>query len=194
MKYWIIFILGLCMVNTAIAGEFIAVPEASELRFQAVQNDAPVIGKFTRFEADISFDPKKPEEGKIKVTVDLSSVSADYAEVATTLKAADWFDVAQFPHAVFESSSIKEVTSYRAREDANKISYQADGTLTLRGVSKPLTIIFSLDRYDEQGAEASGYAVALKRNEFGVGQGEWASTSSVQDLVDVTFKLSAKRK
>lgn len=70
-------------------------------------------------------------------------------------------------------------------------SYAADGTLTLRGVSKPLTLPFTLEISCDT-AHAKGH-LDLTRDAFGVGQGPWATGQWVALEVGIDFDLVALR-
>ncbi|HEY2662058.1 MAG TPA: YceI family protein [Caulobacteraceae bacterium] len=82
-----------------------------------------------------------------------------YTAVAT-LPGKDWFDVAQYPQARFEGTAIRQKAG-----DA----YEAAGVLTLRGVTRPVTLPFTLD-INGAAAQAKGH-LDLIRSAFGVGQG-----------------------
>ena len=70
--------------------------------------------------------------------------------------------------------------------------YLARGTLTLRGVTRPVSVRFRFERSPEGGARLDGSA-RLRRLDFGVGQGEWTSTEWVGDEVEVSFELRLSR-
>jgi polyisoprenoid-binding protein YceI len=63
----------------------------------------------------------------------------------------------------------------------------AAGSLSLRGVTQPIAVRFELE--PTQGTLIMKGGATLRRLEFGVGQGEWAATTWVGDLVDVAFDL-----
>jgi len=46
------------------------VPAQSEVAFTSKQMGVPVDGKFKKWDAQIAFDPKKPEAGKVSFTID----------------------------------------------------------------------------------------------------------------------------
>lgn len=152
----------------------------STLTFTATQAGESFRGAFTRFTPVIDFDPAHPENGRIAVTVDMTSATAEGAERHEALPTADWFSVAQFPTATFVSSSIARTADQQ---------FAAQGTLTLRGVTRPLTLRFTLTA---QGTAtlASGGAT-LNRSEHGVGQGRWADDQWVGFPVAVAFRILA---
>lgn len=158
-------------------------PERSHVRFEAVNNGAPVGGEFTDVKADIRFDPEHPETGSIEAVVKTGSVTTDYEDIAETLKTAPWFDVTTYPEAVFKSAAIREVGDHR---------YEATGMFTLRGVSKEVTLSFTLGGALPDRAHVEGGWV-IKRTDYGVGQGGWAATSVVADEVKITLDLEANR-
>ena len=59
--------------------------------------------------------------------------------------------------------------------------------LTIRGVTKPVPVTFTLA--PTGAATVMKGSASLKRLDFGLGQGEWASTEWVGDAVDVRFEL-----
>ncbi len=196
-KHWIaslLTLLAMTVISPAFAAEelprYSVAPEGSKLKFVAIQNDAPVEGAFSRYTADIRFDPKRLDESSITVEVDMSSVFTAYPEVGTTLATADWFDVASFPKAHFRTITIKEIPPAVVSDDRKY--YYADSELSLRGVKMPLALNFVLESLDASGAIATGH-LTLQRTDFGVGQGEWKNTEVVQNPVTVSFRIAAKR-
>ena len=81
-------------------------PAQSEIAFTSKQMGVPVDGKFKKFDAQVAFDPKKPEVAKIGFTVDLGSASLGSSETEAELAKADWFNTKLFPQATFQSSSV----------------------------------------------------------------------------------------
>jgi len=67
----------------------------------------------------------------------------------------------------------------------------ASGTLTLRGVTQPVTVRFELE--PKLGRPVMKGGTTLRRLEFGVGQGDWASTTWVGDPIDVAFELKLRQ-
>lgn len=160
------------------------VPEASKITFTATQNNAPVTGEFKKFNTDINFDIDKLNASKVNVVVDVDSVTTSYSDVATTLKSKEWFDSKTYPHAVFKTNHFIKT---------GKGIYQANGTLTIRDKTAPVTLTFIFEEYAPTKAKVKG-STTFKRTQFGVGQGEWAKTNLVKDEVKVEFLLTAVKK
>jgi polyisoprenoid-binding protein YceI len=151
------------------------------LTFSGVQTGQPFAGRFARFDARVSLDPDKLDVAKIVATIDIASAATGDRQRDAALSAKEWFDAAGFPQARFESRQVKKTAS----------GYEASGDLTLRGVTKPIVLPFTLE-IEGRKAHAKGH-VSLKRDLFGVGQGEWASGDWVGLDVAVDFDLTAER-
>jgi len=160
------------------------VPEKSSLTFTAIQNKAPVSAEFKVFSGNIHFAPDKLTTSNITIHVEMASVYAEYDDLIDTLKMADWFDVGKFPQATFQSKTITKVGDKK---------YRAEGTLVIRDKSEPVIMTFTLIEYSDKNATAKGQ-VSVKRLQFGVGQGEWASTDDIDDVVKIEFTVSATRR
>ncbi|MBX3709721.1 MAG: YceI family protein [Gammaproteobacteria bacterium] len=160
------------------------VPNKSSLTFTGTQNNGPVSGSFKKFNGEITFDPAQLEMSNVIIKVDTSSVSAPYSDLVEVLKSADWFSVKHFPVAVFKASQF-------IKTGDNK--YDAKGTLTIRDKTIPITVNFIVEEMTKTTARVKG-SVMLKRNAFGIGQGEWASTEEIKDEVKVDFVLSVIKK
>ena len=169
---------------SAAAPEWQIIPAQSNLSFTATQNGAPVTGQFKTYAGAISFDPNDLKDSKADVTVDISSISASYADLTATLITPDWFNAKVFPKAEFKSAEFTKTGDK---------TYQSMGTLTIRDKTAPVTLIFTATQTAKDMILVEG-STMLKRSTFGVGQGEWASTKEVKDDVKVSFKLVAKTK
>jgi len=155
------------------------VPAQSEVAFTSRQMGVPVDGTFRRFDAQVSFDPKRPEAGRIAIAIDTASASFGAPETDAEMPKATWFDVAKFPQATFESTAIKGLGGGR---------YEVAGTLTIKGQARDIVVPVTL-----AGAGASTLAsgsFTLKRLDFKIGDGEWSDTSLVANDVQVRFKLA----
>ncbi len=172
------------VICIAAAPSWKIVPEESTLTFSATQNGAPVTGTFKTFSGDINFDPDQLSTSKVKIAVDVGSVTDAYNELSDTLKKPEWFNIKLFPQAVFESSDFVKTGDK---------TYQAKGTLTIRDKKLPITLTFTQEEYTQTKARMKGNTT-IKRTAFGVGQGEWADTKTVKDDVQINFKIVAVKK
>ena len=151
----------------------------SEMLFVSKQMGVPVEGRFRKFDAQIAFDPKKPEAGKVAFTIDMGSATLGVPETDAELPKAPWFNVPKFPQATFQSSAIKAVGPGK---------FEVAGKLAIKGSSRDVVVPVALTQAG--GTTTATGAFAIKRLEFKIGEGDWADTSMVANDVQVKFKLS----
>ncbi|MAF62719.1 MAG: hypothetical protein CL680_14860 [Blastomonas sp.] len=157
-----------------------AVGRGGTLGFSARWNGEAVDGRFARWTANILFSPEALDASKIDVSIDLASVDTGDGQRDGTLTGSDFFDTGKFARATYRASKFKALGGNR---------YRADGTLTLRGVSKSVPLNFTLDITGDK-ARARGSAT-IDRTSFGVGQGDYASTAEIAGPVAVSFDFQA---
>lgn len=157
-------------------------PQRSELTFVGTQAGAQFEGRFTRFTADIRFDPQRLADSHFDVTIDTASVDTRDAERDEVLKGPDLLAVERYPSARYVAERFTS---------NGKGRYAATGQLTLRGVTKPVPIQFSFEE-SASGAWLKGTAT-LERLDFGVGQGDWKDTQWVANEIQVEFALLLTR-
>lgn len=181
MKHHLLFLCA--AVAAAAAGPLHAqqqlVPAQSEITFVSRQMGVPVEGRFRRFDAQVAFDPKKPEAAAIAISIDLASVSLGTADTEAELAKPEWFGVRQFPKATFQSTAVKAVGAGR---------FEVAGKLAIKGNTRDVVVPVAL-------APAGAYTAAngsfvIKRQDFRIGDGEWNDTSLVANDVQVRFKLT----
>ena len=88
-------------------------------------------GSFNDFTGSLSFDPARPADTHMDLTVFTASVDMKNAEQDHLLKSSDFFDVDHFPTMHFVSATTT------AKADG---SFDMTGDMTIRGVTKRMTI------------------------------------------------------
>jgi polyisoprenoid-binding protein YceI len=152
-------------------------PAHSQLTFESSAEGAAFEGRFQTWDADIRFDPKQLGQSKVVVTVDTASAVTGDTSRDQSAHSSDWFASAVFPKATFTATSFKDLGGGK---------YEADGDLSIRGVSKPVSLPFTLSINGGQ-ASMTG-ETSVDRTLFGVGQGEYAGADIVP--LEVTIKVS----
>jgi polyisoprenoid-binding protein YceI len=102
-----------------------------------------VHGRFTEVGGTILFDEKAPENSSVTARIRSTSVTTDNATRDKHLNTPDFFDTATYPEIKFQSTSIRKLGGDK---------YIAAGNLTIRDVTKPVEIPFTL----AQGKGAKG--------------------------------------
>ena len=178
-------LVPLAVLVAALAGPAAAqqvLPAQSEISFVSKQMGVPVEGKFKQWAAQITFDPKKPEAGKVGFTIQTGSASFGAAETDAEVPKAAWFNVAKFPQASFASDSIKALGAGK---------FEVRGKLSIKGASHDVLVPVTVTQAGpaSTASTASG-SFTIKRLDFKIGDGEWADTSMVANDVTVKFKLA----
>lgn len=149
----------------------------STLTFATKYQGEVFAGTFPGFTAKLSFDPAQLASSKLDVTIPMAGANTKNSERDDTLKGADFFSIAKFPQARFTA------TKFRSLGGNN---YAADGSLSLRGATKPVTLTFTWTPGDKP--VLTGKAT-VKRLDFAVGGGDWADTSIIPNEVAVSTKV-----
>ncbi len=146
----------------------------STLAFTGSYQGETFDGRFRRFDASIAYDPADLAHAKFDVTVDIASLDTQNSERDQAALGTDFFDSARFPRAHFVT------TAFRRAANGEVL---ADGTLTLRGVTRPVMLSV---KFVPGGNNATLDVTArLKRLDFGIGGGQWADTSMIGNGVTV---------
>lgn len=174
----VLFALAATLASSAFAQQRVLL-DKSELRFVATQEKVPMEGKFRRFAADVSFDPDRPEQSRAMIDVDLNSIDLNSDEAEAEVKDKLWFNAAMFPHATFVLSAVKPLGAGK---------YEAQGTLSIKGIARRVAAPFTLKRQGGQTIAEGGFI--LKRLDFKIGEGEWSATDTVANDVQVRFRLA----
>jgi polyisoprenoid-binding protein YceI len=151
----------------------------SEIAFTSKQMGVPVDGKFRKWDAQMAFDPKKPEAGKVSFTIDTGSAGFGSPETDAEVPKAEWFNVAKFPQATFQSSAMKGLGGGK---------FEVAGKLAIKGSTRDVVVPVALAQ--SGGMTTATGAFTIKRLDFKIGDGEWADTSMVANDVQVKFKLT----
>lgn len=124
-----------------------------------------VKGRFNKFSGDAHLDEQNPANSKVDVTIDLASLTTGNEGRDNHLRSADFFDVEHYPTATFHSSKVEQRGEDRLR---------VIGDLTIRGVTKPVTLDVTVEGKfkDMQGKDRYGFTAttSFSRKEFGL---EW---------------------
>lgn len=145
--------------------------------------------RFTRFDAELKFDPANLATSSVKVTIDPRSIDSDNAPAGfmDQLRGEMWLDAAKYPQITFVSTKVE-----RAGNNGMRIT----GNLTLRGATKPVVLNatynggwagMAMDPHARIGFSATG---TFKRSDFGMSYGIPApgTTMGVGDAVNVVIE------
>ena len=152
----------------------------STLGFEASVFGSSVPGTFKTWEANVSFDTAALETSSVSVVIDMASADTADGTRDSSLKGDEWFATDEHPQATLSS------TAFRSTGDGN---FEMDADLTMRGQTNPLTLPFTLTEQGD-GVVATG-SVSIDRTDYGVGQGDFLTGSTVGLDVLITIDIAA---
>lgn len=156
------------------------VQASGSLDFTSAYQGEKFVGKFPDFQTRLSFDPAAPQDARLAVSISLGTADTQSSDRDSTLKSADFFNVAAFDSARYTAQGFTSIGDNR---------YAAEGTLELRGVKKPVTLTLTWTPGDHP--VLTGEAT-VKRLDFGVGAGDWADLSIIPDEVLVSTQVTLR--
>jgi polyisoprenoid-binding protein YceI len=160
---------------------FAITPEDSTITF-SVKASVAIVGKFEKWDATLTFPSTDVTTGVMNVKIQAASVNTGSGMKDDKLRSKDFFDAKQDPLITFHSDKIGPST------------FELPGTFTIRGVSKPETLTFTLADMATARAKGEGEVkgtMAFDRKEFGMNSG--IPFIKIADRVEVTVNLQAKR-
>ena len=120
-------------------------------------------GKFQDFSGTIKVDRAKPESSSVEFTIQATTIFTNDPKRDEHLRAPDFFDVANHPTITFKSTAVRP---------AGKDVYEVTGNLTMRGVTRQVTlpVTFLGEGKDPWGNEKMGFSLAtsLNRKDYGI--------------------------
>jgi polyisoprenoid-binding protein YceI len=149
-----------------------------------------VRGSFNEFEGSGSFNAENPAGSHLQLTIQAASIDTRNADRDGHLKSNDFFDMETYPEITFASTAVEQ------SDDSN---YRVTGDLTIKGVTKPVTVDFeytgtAVDPYGNTRVGFEG-TTTVNRKDWGM---NWnaaldAGGVLVSEKVTLEFEVSAIR-
>jgi polyisoprenoid-binding protein YceI len=147
-----------------------------------------VPGHFTQYEGTILLDSQDLSKSAVNVSIDAASINTGVDKRDTHLKSPDFFDAEKFPKLTFVSNKVTPAGTGKAK---------VEGMLTIRGVSKPVTLDVDLlgSGPDGWGGFRAGFEARTKinRQDYGVAWNKLVEGggSVLGDDVEITLNIEA---
>jgi polyisoprenoid-binding protein YceI len=159
-------------------------PAASSVKFSVKNMGLPVNGHFNSVTGEVHYDGKHLEGADVKTSIEIASIDTGIGSRDHHLRGKDFFNVSQFPQAVFESSKIE------TQPDG---SFLVIGKLTLHGVAEEIKLNAkplreSVDKSGQKHLTTEATA-DLKRKDFRIG-GFAAATISNSVTINLVIDLT----
>ncbi len=135
----------------------------SEVGFKVRHFFSKTPGRFGDFSGVIMLDEKNPAASSVDVSIQTTSIQTNNERRDNHLRGDDFFNAEKFPVITFKSTKITLV-------EGNK--YKVDGDLTLRDVTKPVTLdaeLVGMGAVGQSGTRAGFQATtSINRKDYGV--------------------------
>ncbi len=184
MKWMILPGLVALMVVPAVclaeAPVFVISPTGSSVNFN-VDASIKVRGKFDKWTSSLTFTSPDVSTGTLVIDVAAGSVDTGDGMKNGVLESDKFFDVKNSPTITFRSTKISQT---------GPENFSVAGVFTIRGVSKPQTLVLTVTRRGQGTGEIKGTMV-FNRKDYGMNGG--IPFVRISDHVDVTVDLKGSR-
>jgi len=154
--------------------------EDSSIKFY-VKASVALEGSFDKWDATMTFTSADVTTGVMDIKIQAASVNAGSGMKDGKLKSKEFFDVKQNPLITFHSDKVVQT---------GPTTLELPGTFTIRGVSKPETLTFTVIGAGTGAGEVKG-TMAFDRKDYGMNSG--IPFIKIADRVEVTVDLKGKR-
>ncbi|PNP98197.1 YceI family protein [Sphingobium sp. SA916] len=143
------------------------------------------LGVISEATGTLTLDPKNPSAAKVSVEVPVTNLKTGIAKLDEHLMKPEFFDSAKFPKATFVSTGVK----------AQGNEAEITGNLTIKGITKPVTLdteFYGAGKAPAMmgGKENAGFVATttIKRSDFGMGYGVPMVGDAVELKIVVAFQ------
>ena len=181
--------LSTASVASAATETFVFDKSHSQVGFRVRHWVSRVEGRFNDFDGKIWLDRARPEDSKVDITIQATSIDTANDRRDNHLRSADFFDVEKYPTITFRSTKVVP---------KGKNLYEVTGDLTLHGVTKSLTVPVKHTGFVDLGKqEKAGFEVMIpiNRKDFGIVWDRTADQGGVMlgDDVEITVLIEANK-
>jgi len=169
---------SLCQAQSAPV--FTITQDNSSIKFY-VKASIDLTGVFDKWDATLKFTSPDVTSGVLDVKIQAASVDTGSGMKNGKLKSKDFFDVEQNPDITFHSTKIVQT---------GPDTLEVDGDFTIRGVTKPETLTFTVYGKGTGSGSIKG-TMAFDRKDYGMTKG--IPFMKIADHVEVTVDLKGKR-
>jgi len=159
---------------------FVITPEDSSIKF-FVKASVALEGNFDKWDATLTYTSPALSTGVLEIKIQAASVNTGSGMKDDKLKSKDFFDVKKDPLITFKSTKVVQT---------GPNTFDVQGNFTIRGVSKPETLVLTVSGIGTGEGEIHG-TMAFDRKDYGMNSG--IPFIKIADRVEVTVALKAKR-
>jgi polyisoprenoid-binding protein YceI len=176
---------------STVTGTYVIDPVHSRIGFVARHAMVTKVrGSFNEFEGSGYFDADHPENSHLELVIKAASIDTGNADRDGHLRSNDFFDMDEYPEITFRSTSVEQI---------GDAEYRVTGDLTIKGVTKPVTVDFhytgaATDPFGNHRIGLEG-TTTINRKDWGLTWNAPLETGGVLvgDKVTLEFDVSAIR-
>ncbi len=171
--------------NPTVTGDYTLDPAHSTIGFVARHAMVTKVrGKFDEVTASGHFDIDDPSQSRIEVVIQAKSINTGNVDRDNHLRSNDFLAMDEFPEIRFVSTSVGS---------SGGAGYQVHGDLTIRGITKPVTIEleYTGSAVDPFGNQRIGFegSTTINRKDWGVNWNAALEAGGVLVSEKVTLEL-----
>jgi polyisoprenoid-binding protein YceI len=175
--------------TTTLTGNYTVDPAHTRIGFSARHAMvSKVRGSFNEFEASGYLDEQNPASSHVEITIKAASIDTRHPDRDAHLRSNDFLAMDEYPEITFRSTAVE-------KGDADH--YNVTGDLTIRGITKPVTIDFEYtgSAIDPWGNQRLGFegSTTISRKDWGVNWNAALEAGGVMvgDKVNLEFEVEA---
>ena len=173
-RAFILFMISIGLVAFAAVQTWVADAQKAKVQFVAKGPFGKVNGHFTGLKSEIIFDENNLAASSIRASVDVKTIETGIGLRNKDLsEKEEWFNAGKFPEITVKSDKIEKISS----------GYKLTGSLTMKGVTKPVLIAFSFTKTDAGGNFSGQFTI--NRADFGVGKSGGIVANEVSIMLDI---------
>ena len=169
--------------QTAGGQKYAITPQNSKVEWVGSKVTGSHNGSFEKFNGEIHYTNNDVAQSHVLITIDATSVKADDPKLTEHLKTPDFFDVAKYPEAKFESTAIKAGGESGA-------THTVTGNLTLHNVTKSITFPATISVTPDSASVDANFSI--NRKDFGINYAG-AADNLIRDQVVMKLTIRAKK-
>ena len=150
----------------------------SSVTFFYKQMGVPLDGKFSKFAAQLAFDPAKIAKAQARIDIDVASIDTGSTEANDEVIGKLWFNTKTYPTASFTSTGLRALGGNR---------YEATGKLSIKGRTLDVVAPVTFQATGNRGTFDGSFTI--KRLDFAIGEGEWTDVGTVANEIQIKFHL-----
>jgi polyisoprenoid-binding protein YceI len=154
--------------------------EKSKVTFEVSNMGKTVEGTLSKLSGTVTFDAENLEASSFEATVEPSTINTKSKGRDKHLQKDDFFGVATFSTVKVSSDEITKTET----------GYEAKATLTIRDVSTPVTIPFTVE--EEKGQQHLMGTLVIERKKYGLGEKMSAGSIGLEVTVHIDCFVNLK--